>query len=64
MKLYKTTIVIWSKYNGAERELKDLALDATNGNAYCSRQESKLLKDPTLDLDWDDNEFFFEHDDG
>lgn len=62
MKLYKTTIVVWSKYDITG--LRDFALAVVNGDAYCSKEESKLLKDPTLDPDWDDNEFFFEHDDG
>lgn len=56
--LYKTTIVIWSKYDGGSVELEDLAEDAQRGAAYCSKQDSKLIQDPGEDQDWDGTEFF------
>ena len=59
--LYKTTIVIWSEYSGTSVELSDLARDAEGGESYCSKQDSKLVKNPQADPDWDDGEdgFFF-----
>lgn len=60
MRLRKTTIVIWSReedYQG-EVELVDLAMDATSGLAYCSKQESALVDDAENDPDWDGTEFF------
>jgi len=62
MKLYKTTIVIWSEFNPDQQmiELSNLANLATNGNAYCSKQESEEVMDPVSDKDWDGTEFFGE----
>ena len=63
MKLYKTTIVIWSEHNpqSGMTELEDIAREATSGNAYCSKELTELVNDPSLDSDWDNNEFFGEH---
>jgi hypothetical protein len=61
-RLYKTTIVIWSEYEGDKVELVDLARAATNGDAYCSQQFS-ILVNPEDDADWDGNEFFSDEDD-
>lgn len=47
--LFKTTIVIWSTYDGASVELEDLAREATVGDAYCSLQRSELVADPGAD---------------
>jgi hypothetical protein len=58
MRLYKTTIVIWSRYDSDKAELVDLAREATNGDAYCSRQESVAIERPRDDPEWDDTEFF------
>ena len=59
MKLFKTTIVIWSHFDPfLTGELEDLARDATSGNSYCSKQESKLIEEPKKDPDWDGTEFF------
>lgn len=61
MKLFKTTIVIWSDYNPEGRvELEDLARAATVGDAYCSKQETVPVEDPEQDADWDGTEFFWD----
>lgn len=57
MKLWKTEIVIWSKYNPQEVELEDLAREATYGSAYCSKQRSRFIE-TEYDDDWDYTEFF------
>jgi hypothetical protein len=56
--LYKTTIIIWSPFDGEEAELTDLAFQATEGNSYCSSQKSILVDDPRDDPDWDGTSFF------
>jgi hypothetical protein len=59
MKLYKTIVVIWSDYDPTDEvELEDLARDATNGDAYCSKQHTVLVEKPEKDPDWDRTEFF------
>jgi hypothetical protein len=35
-----------------------MACEATSGQAYCSRHKVELVKNPVLDSDWDDTEFF------
>ena len=56
--LYRTTIVVWSPFDGNEAELADIAFQATEGNSYCSKQVSVLVEDPSKDPDWDGTEFF------
>jgi hypothetical protein len=56
--LWKSTIVIWSEYDGTQVELSTLAREAEVGDAYCSRSSSALITDPAVDPDWDDTEFF------
>lgn len=59
--LWKTTVVIWSEYNGELVELETLAREATSGSeAYCARYRSKLVDDPAKDEAWDGTEFFDE----
>jgi len=58
MKLYKTTIVIWSDQDPRGTELEILARDAICGDAYCSKMESIDVEDPESDSDWDGTEFF------
>lgn len=58
MKLYKSTIVIWSEFNPVTMELSDLAREAETGEAYCSRMEAQVIREPTSDPDWDGTEFF------
>lgn len=62
MKLFKTTIVIWSEYDTSAIELEDLAREATSGEAHCSSSNSELVEDPKGDPDWDGTEFFDEGD--
>ena len=65
-KLWKTTIVIWTEWEpktddtaeGEPYSLEDLAVAATNGDAYCSKAESEEVENPTSDPDWDGTEFF------
>jgi hypothetical protein len=56
--LYKTTIVIWSRFPGDSVELTTLAHEATEGAAYCPVYRSESVADPASDPDWDDTEFF------
>ena len=61
--LYKTTIIVWSRYDpsAAEMELVDLARDATDGEAYCPvLRPSVLVAEPAKDPDWDGTDFFGE----
>lgn len=62
--LYKTTIVIWSDYDPSleQVELADLARDAVNGDAYCSKQETIAVANRGADPDWDGTEFFADTD--
>jgi hypothetical protein len=56
--LYKSTIVIWSEYDGTSVELSTLAREAETGDAYCSASRSELVQEPSADADWDGTEFF------
>ncbi len=58
MKLYKTTIVIWSPYDAREVKLINLARDATSGESYCAKMKVVEVDNPTKDPDWDGTEFF------
>ncbi len=58
--LWKTTIVIWSEYYAGDVELEDLAHSASSQDAYCSKQSSVRVEDPTTDPEWDGTEFFEE----
>ena len=57
-KLWKTTAVIWSEFDPSACELDTMATEASNGQAYCSQQKVALVKNPSLDPDWDGTEFF------
>lgn len=65
-KLWKTTIVIWTEWEPttddtdeeSQYSIEDLAAAATDGDAYCSKQESVEVDDPASDPDWDGTEFF------
>jgi hypothetical protein len=63
--LYKTTVVIWSTYDGGNAELSALARDAEEGpTAICTGYWSGYVADPGTDAEWtDDAEFFFSPDD-
>lgn len=59
MKLYKTTIIIWTDDDPTDKvELEDLAREATSGAAYCSSMETVAVDDPEADPNWDGTEFF------
>ena len=58
MMLYKTTIVIWTDYNASQVELEDLAIAATVGDAYCSKQECVKVEEPFDDPNPPSPEFF------
>jgi hypothetical protein len=58
--LYKTTIVIWTDANPQRVSLEQLAQKAEAGDAYCSKQETELVKEPEKDETWDGTEFFGE----
>ena len=58
--LYKTIIVIWSKFDGAMVEIDKLATDALDGASYCSKQDSVIVDDPEHDPDWDGTTFFMD----
>lgn len=51
MKLWKTTIVIWSKFDPQTCELIELAKEATDGNAKCTKQESRCVQNVDNDPD-------------
>lgn len=52
VKLYRTTIVIWSEYATKDAEIAVLALEATQGNAYCSSQSYEPVVIRTV-KDWE-----------
>jgi hypothetical protein len=60
MKLYKTTIVIWSEYDPTETTMDASILvhEAEVGEAYCSRMDVVGVDNPEQDADWDGTEFF------
>ena len=61
--LYKTTIIVWSRYDpsASEMDLNDLVRDATDGEAYCPvLRPSVFVTKPAKDPDWDGTEFFGE----
>ena len=58
--LFKSTIVIWSEFDPTTVTLDYLAKQAIDGQAYCSLQDTKKVKDPRRDPDWDGSEFFEE----
>lgn len=58
MKLFKTTIIIWSEYDPTGiQEIDSLAREAIQGDAYCSFQET-IETDPEADANPPDLEFF------
>lgn len=57
--LYKTVIIIWTEDDPTGKlELADLAREATDGMAYCSKMKATRIKNPAKDPDWDGTEFF------
>lgn len=58
MKLWKTTIVIWSDFDPREVEIGNLAREAESGDSYCSKRVDDYIEQPEKDPDWDNTEFF------
>lgn len=56
--LYRTTIVIWSRFNANKVELSELARAAEDGDAYCSSYRADYVPTPDNDPAWDGTEFF------
>lgn len=56
--LYRTTITIWTTYPAGGMDLARLAREATDGDAYCSGQESVLVPCPEADPAPPGAEFF------
>ena len=53
MKLYKTTVVIWSDFNPITSELSELVREAEHGDAaYCARMDTQVIEKPEADPDW------------
>lgn len=53
--LYKTVIEIWTEYPTDEVELEDLARSATSEDAFCSKQECKVVCN---EKEFPDTDFF------
>lgn len=67
MKLWKSTVVIWSDSDPQQMELAHLAREAESGDSYCAKMATELIDKPKEDPDWDGTEFFdavWEDDDG
>ena len=64
MKLFKSTIVIWSESDPSSFELSALAREAEQGEAYCAKLRTTLVENVEKDEDWDGTEFFGDLDDG
>ena len=56
--LIKHTIVIWTEPALQNAELVELAEQAIEGDAYCSKHVTGYTSDPETDPDWDGTEFF------
>jgi hypothetical protein len=56
--LYKTTLVIWSTWDGSKVEIDRLASEAMDGDAFCAKSETVIVADPESDPDWQGTEFF------
>ena len=53
MKLYKTTVVVWSKIEpDPEMDLETLGRKAGTGRAYCSRWKTQLVEDVESDPEY------------
>lgn len=64
--LQKTTLVIWSEpeYPASQMEISDLVREAEVGEAYCAKNATERIEDPSKDPDWDGTEFFGVGEDG
>jgi hypothetical protein len=57
-KLWKTTIVVWSEWDPRNVETINLVREATNGDAYISREEHELISNPYKQPDGPPDGFF------
>jgi hypothetical protein len=60
VKLYKSTVIIWSEFDPNTVELSDLAQEAETGVAYCSSQMTVLVDDPKTDPEFGGGADFFD----
>ena len=51
--LWKTTVTIWTKYDGENVELRELAEEAESGQGFCSAFHSVFVPEEKLDEDPD-----------
>jgi hypothetical protein len=58
MKLYKTTITIWTDVDPSQYFIKDLGQKVIDGDAHCSKRTTKLVNTET-DPDWIGDPQFF-----
>lgn len=58
MKLYRSTITIWSEFDPRQLELSALAREAESGAAYCSKMQACEIEHPEEDPDRDGTDFF------
>ena len=58
MRLYKSTMTIWTTYDPTEVELTELVHLAENVGAYCSSVTCALIPEPERDPAWDGTDFF------
>jgi hypothetical protein len=50
--LYKTTLIIWSKFDPRDYDISLLAYEAEQGYAYCSSQKHERIEHPEQDEHW------------
>ena len=46
--LYRTTIEIWTEYGTDKMDLDDLVREATEGDAICTKLETKTVNNPEV----------------
>ena len=63
MRLYKSTMTIWTTYDPTEIEPTELVHPAENVGAYCSSMTFALIPELEKDPAWDGTEFFDDEDD-
>jgi len=56
--LFKTTLVIWSRFDPEGMEMEDLAFSVSQDESYCSGCATEEIENPRKDIDFDGNSFF------
>ena len=57
--MYKTTIVIWSKFDPTDYDIEDLAREAlAESDAFCSSVDKDFIDVLEEDPDWDESKSF------